>query len=90
MGITDMRVEHVHGRHLLCGVILEESQVEAGQTWAAADGSDRTVLVESAGRWVEYSWVENGEKLLHTKMNFAFQCRYCLVLPDDRTPEKPK
>lgn len=81
------RVETIHSRHLLCGGIVPTYFVKAGQRWAAASGSDREVFVESAGEWVDYSWTENGRKMLHTKMNFAFQCRYCLVLDK---PEIPK
>jgi hypothetical protein len=76
-----MRVETVHGRNLLCGCTLPDWMIQNGQTWASADGSNRTVTIESAGSWVDYSWIENGQKKLHTKMSFAFQCRYCLVLP---------
>ena len=81
-----LRIETLHGRHLICGGTLPSSAVKNGQTWAAADGSNRTVRVESAGEWVDYSWEENGTRKLHTKMNFAFQCRYCLVVD---TPEVP-
>lgn len=81
-----MRIETVRGRHLLCGVILPAAQVKTGQVWAAADGSNRTVTIESGGEWVDYSWLENGEKKLHTKTNFAFQCRYCLVLDEPVIP----
>ena len=83
-----MRVEKVNGRYLLCGVILKPDQVKAGQTWAAADGSNHTVTIESGGAWVDYSWYENGKKRLHTKMSFAFQCRYCLVLDSEELPEE--
>ena len=82
-----MRVELVKGRYLLCGAILMESQIAEGQVWAAADGSDRTVLVESRrGDWVRYSWVEGGVKKEHEKYAFAFQCRYCLVLDGPEIP----
>lgn len=82
-----MRVEEKHGRYLLCGYTLSNNQIKAGQVWAPADGSNRTVTVKSGGEWVDYEWEEDGEKKLHTKMNFAFQCRYCLVLPTDEIPE---
>lgn len=84
------RVETVHGRHLLCGGVIPTEMVKAGQIWAAADGSNRTVYIESAGEWVDYSWYENGVKKIHTKMNFAFQCRYCLVLETPEVPEELK
>ena len=85
-----LRIETLHGRHLVCGGTLPTSAVKAGQIWAAADGANRTVKVESAGEWVDYSWVEGGETKLHTKMNFAFQCRYCLVVPTPEVPEELK
>lgn len=81
-----MRIEQVNGRYLLCGVILNSSDIRSGQVWAPADGSDRMVLVESGGEWVDYSWEEKGEKKVHTKMSFSFQCRYCLVLPTNEIP----
>lgn len=83
-----MRVELIHGRHLLCGHILANDQVRAGQKWAAADGSNRSVrIVAVAHDWVTYTWDEYGEPKYHDKSIFAFQCRYCLVLDG---PEIPK
>jgi hypothetical protein len=83
-----VRVELVHGRYLLCGGLISEEQVKPGQTWAAADGSDRTVKVDfTQGDWVGYSWQEGSQSKHHQKLIFAFQCRYCLVL---ETPEIPK
>lgn len=83
-----LRINTIHGRHLLCGGMLPVNSVKAGQIWAAADGSDRTVMIESGGEWVDYSWVENGRPRIHTMMNFTFQCRYCLVLDKAKVPEE--
>lgn len=85
-----MRVEQVNGRYLLCGGIISADQVKPGQVWAAADGSDRTVLVEGGDALIEYSWMGNGEKKTHIKSNFGFQCRYCLVLESNEIPEELK
>lgn len=82
------RVETIHGRHLLCGGFVPTAFVKTGQRWASASGGDREVFVESAGEWVDYSWLEGGDKKLHTKLNFAFQCRYCLVLDAPEVPEE--
>ncbi len=83
-----MRTEQVHGRWLLCGHILDTSQIKRAQVWAAADGSNRTVTVSAVrGDWVGYTWRENGRLKYHEKTAFAFQCRYCLVLDG---PEIPK
>ena len=84
-----MRVETVHGRHLLCGVILPNNQVKHAQTWASADGSNRTVTVSAVrGEWVGYTWKEEGRPKYHEKLIFAFQCRYCLVLPTAEIPKE--
>ena len=81
-------VKTIHGRHLLCGGVIPAELVKPGQRWASADGSNREVTVRSSdGDWVTYLWSEKNEERIHTKLNFAFQCRYCLVLD---TPELPK
>ncbi len=84
-----MRVETIHGRHLLCGHFIRPDQIEPGQVWASADGSDRTVQVDRVeGEWVYYSWHEHGRRMDHDKLSFAFQCRYCLVLPTTDIPKE--
>lgn len=83
-----MRVETVNGRHLLCGHILDVSQIHPGQKWAPADGSNREVVVMyTDDDWVHYGWLADGKLVTHMKTSFAFQCRYCLVLD---TPEIPQ
>lgn len=84
----NFRVETINGRHLLCGGIVPAHMVKAGQRWAPASGTDREVLIKSAGEWVDYSWEENGEFRMHTKMNFDFQCRYCLILDKPEVPDE--
>ena len=84
-----MRVELIHGRYLLCGHIIPYDQVKHGQVWASADGSNRTVTISGVrDDWVGYTWRENGRVIYHEKLNFAFQCRYCLVLPDTNIPQE--
>lgn len=86
------RVEFVNGRYLLCGGLIPVDCIKAGQQWASADGSDRFVKIENVreSEWVDYSWLDNGEKKTHTKLAFAFQCRYCLVLENNRIPALKK
>lgn len=79
-----MRVETVHGRHLLCGVILPLEQLEVGQRWAPAAGGNYEVeIVGIRGTWIAY---EGDGQPLHEKDAFAFQCRYCLVLDGPTIP----
>lgn len=86
-----MRIEQVHGRYLLCGNIIPKKEVRPGQTWAPADGSNRTVTVDNADdEWVDYSWTEDGVTKTHMKLNFSFQCRYCLVLDKPELPDWAK
>lgn len=83
------RVETVHGRHLLCGGVIPDHMVKTGQRWASADGSNREVQVTSADtEWVGYTWSEGEKSIHHEKLNFAFQCRYCLVLDEPVVPEE--
>jgi hypothetical protein len=80
-----MRVERVAGRYLLCGGVIPAEDVQVGQTWAPAAGDNYTVTVVEAGTRVTY---EGEHQARHTKDNFAFQCRYCLVLEGPELPGK--
>ena len=76
-----MRIEVVNGRKLVCGHIYPTNEIKPGQTWAAADGANRTVTVTKVDNdWVEYEWQEKENTVSHEKLAFAFQCRYCLVV----------
>lgn len=78
------RVEVVRGKKLLCGCILPQTCIVVGQEWAAADGSGHTVrIAANDGEWVKYEWAGDSVTASHEKLAFAFQCRYCLVLPPD-------
>lgn len=82
-----MRIERVHNRWLLCGVMLPYTMLQPGQTWAAADGSNHTVQIDRMEHdWVHYSWTADGQTQHHEKMSFAFQCRYCLVIDGPEWP----
>ena len=84
--MSAFRVETIHGRHLLCGGIIPRDMVKAGQEWAPADGGNYTVNVTAVSDdCVHYTWGDG--KTQHQKDNFAFQCRYCLVLPSPELPE---
>lgn len=84
-----MRTELVNGRWLLCGCILPIEHIKHEQTWAAASGSEHTVQISAVrDGWVCYSWREKGQVRYHEKDSFAFQCRYCLVLPTADIPEE--
>lgn len=76
-----MRIETVNGRDLVCEHFFKAHEIEAGQRWAPADGSNREVKIVSVdGDCVKYEWEEQGQRKTHEKTLFAFQCRYCKVL----------
>lgn len=82
------RVEEIRGRFLLCGGIIPSCMIKPGQVWAAADGSGLTVtVVRSDSAWTTYQWFGGNEVKTHTKLTFAFQCRYCLCLDNAELPE---
>lgn len=83
------RVETINGRHLLCGGVLPTSMVQRGQVWAPADGSDYEVVLINGGDWVTYTY-KYRVRMVATKQNFDFQCRYCLVLDKPEVPEELK
>lgn len=79
-----MRTEFVQGRHILCGAILPTTALKVGQLWAPASGGSRAVTVTQLdGDLVTY---EGPAQPPHSKEAFAFQCRYCLVLPTAEIP----
>jgi hypothetical protein len=76
-----LRVEQHHGEVIACGGIFPSREIQEGQRWQGSSG--HTVTVECVnGHSVHYSWVERGTKMTHDKAHFAFQCRYCLILPN--------
>jgi hypothetical protein len=85
-----VRTELVNGRWLLCGHILPANKIEVGQVWAPTSGGNHTVTVFDVDQfgWVRYSWLDGGKEISNEKEAFAFQCRYCLVLPTEQIPEE--
>jgi hypothetical protein len=82
VGLYDwIRFEEHHGEIIACGGIFPADEIKEGQRWQGSSG--HTVTVESVNdHSVYYSWVERGTKMTHNKSRFAFQCRYCLILPN--------
>jgi hypothetical protein len=79
-----LRVEAHHGETIACGGIFPAQEIKEGQRWQGSSG--HTVTVENVDdHSVYYSWVERGTKMTHDKAHFAFQCRYCLILPNTQT-----
>lgn len=82
-----MRIEQNNNRYILCGVIIPADRIKAGQVWMGSSGGIVTVESVDDNSWVTYSWDTPSGKQQHTKMQFAFQCRYCLVLGSTDIPE---
>lgn len=79
-----MRTEIINGRKLVCGHILNASELKVGQQWSPADGSDRVVVIralEPYGKAGEVAvlYGEHGNDRTYDKDSFSFQCRYCLI-----------
>ena len=82
--------EIIDGRRAVVRHFFKVHEIQVGSRWARADGSKGYVTVEgfqcygSIDPWIEvvYSWELNGEKFIHEKDVFAFQCRYCLIIED--------
>lgn len=83
-----LRVEEHHGNMIACGGIFPAEEIKAGQRWQGSSG--HTVTVDGVNEHsIYYSWIESGTTMTHNKEHFAFQCRYCLILPNiaGDTPE---
>ena len=76
-----LRIEEQHGETIACGGIFPAGEIKAGQRWQGSGGCVVTVEIVN-DRSVYYSWEERGAKKTHDKSHFAFQCRYCLILPN--------
>jgi len=76
-----LRLERHHDETIACGGIFPADEIKEGQRWQESSG--HTVTVECVNdHSVYYSWRERGTKMTHDKAHFAFQCRYCLILPN--------
>ena len=74
-----MRIEVVNGRKIVCGHTYPLNELEIGQKWTPADGSDRVVEIrEIVGEWVQYG--EHANDRTYEKDWFSFQCRYCRIV----------
>lgn len=77
-------------KKIVIGHIFKGTEIPVGSKWMSSSGS--IVTVEKVvgypasdhedHNWydVHYSWMENGEKKVHNKDYFSFQCRYCLIV----------
>lgn len=74
-----MRIEVVNGRKIVCGHTYPLGELEIGQKWAPADGSDRVVEIRKIiDEWVQYG--EHANDRTYEKDWFSFQCRYCRIV----------
>ena len=74
-----MRVELLNGHSVICGHIYSEAELEVGQQWAQADGTNRVVVI----RGIEDGQVLYGDygcDTTYSKDCFSFQCRFCRVV----------
>jgi hypothetical protein len=81
--------EIIDGRRAVVRHFFKPHEIQVGSRWIGSSGS--IVVVEginqygSTDPWYEvvYSWEENGVKKTHDKDQFAFQCRYCLIIEEN-------
>lgn len=78
------RIETQNGYRILCGTILPAHKLGVGQKWLSTGAKVPVEIVEvtvhNGDVWVTY---ESPLQKRHSKMAFAFQCRYCLVVDDE-------
>lgn len=83
-----MRSEFQNGYWILCGGVIPAKDVKVGQRWLAGGNKPVTVTEVTLGNgFITY---EGEAQPKHTKDNFSFQCRYCLVLESAEVPEEYK
>jgi len=82
-----MRIETHYGRDIVCGHIYDASEIKPDQMWQGSSGHVVTVNSVNSHGVVSYSWTENGEQKCHQKDSFSFQCRYCLVVSENKEQE---
>ena len=95
-----IRFEESYGETIACGGIFPAKEINVGQRWQSSGNHVVTVFRVSpvksdAGkvidREVHYRWHDSSGEKSHSKLAFAFQCRYCLILPNaKRTDPKNK
>ena len=87
-----LRIESQYGENIACGGIFPSNEIYEGQRWQGSSGIVVTVTalrdIEDAGtvidREIHYSWMQGETPMSHDKLAFAFQCRYCLILPNTK------
>ena len=71
-----MRIETEFGRNILCGYILQVSQIRIGSEWQDSQGNV-VVITEINADWITYT---TQDKAYFEKDAFSFQTRYSLIL----------
>ena len=66
--------------------ILNVSDICPGQKWIDSGGNIVTIckveeILMGNDYMVTYTWMNGETQVYHEKLAFAFQCRYCLVVP---------
>ena len=72
--------------------ILSVNDICPGQKWIGSGGNIVTICkveeilmgndeYERTDYMVTYTWMNGETQVYHEKLAFAFQCRYCLVVP---------
>ena len=83
-----MRIENQYGNNIVCGHIFPADEIMPGQVWQASGGATVEIVSVNDGD-VTSSLTEKGKRVEHTKASFAFQCRYCLILPNNPSEPRP-
>ena len=74
-----MHIKTVNGREIICDHIFPREQLQVGQHWLPADGTDReVVIVEVNDHYVWHEDVKDGQRCRRDA--FGFQCRYCKIV----------
>ncbi len=89
----DYETEIINEHTAVVRHFFKPHEIQVGSRWARADGSKGYVTVEGFNyygsvnpyEWdVVYSWEEDGVKKTWQKEMFIFQCRYCLIIEDNK------
>ena len=86
-----LRFEESYGETIACGGIFPAKEIKVGQRWQGTGNHVVTVsrvrpIKSGDGEIIDhevyYQWRDSSEEKSHSKLAFAFQCRYCLILPN--------
>ena len=66
--------------------ILNVNDICPGQKWIGSGGNIVTIckveeILMGNDYMVTYTWMKGETQVYHEKLAFAFQCRYCLIVP---------